>query len=182
MLHLYQKEPIRSRTGTTRDIIALGCLSPDGPSVITMGGEFFLANRTNAQKYIEECQSIFLLMIEKKFDVKSGDEFILSLAMHRLNIPIRSAHAYVNRYYTLMYRQIPERWRYHPVSVLHVPGEKKYGMLALYKRYISKGKIPNNNQVYRILHISHPSLKTRIHRVYTAIAVTLGIKKRQWID
>lgn len=179
--YLYQGHPIKGQTSRTQDMVKLGCLSENDSSVMGMGGEFFIANRSNAIKYISECKQIFDLMKSKDFQVLSGDEFISSLAMHRLFHLSRCAQAYIGRFYTRVFRMIPERWRYHPVAVLHVPGEKEHGMLTLFSRYISKGKIPSKNTVYRILHIKRPSLSVRLKRIYYfSILVKLGLKPNPW--
>lgn len=181
MYYLYQKAPLEGQTAYTQDIVHLGCLSKDDPSVMAMGGEFFVANKTNAQKYISECQSIFDMMKKKNFEVTTGDEFISTLAMHRLFNISRCAQAYVGRYYTRVFRMIPERWRYHPVPVLHVPGEKAHGMLKLFSRYISKGKIPSKQTVYDILYISKPSIEIRLKRfLFFSILVRFGIRSNPW--
>ena len=53
---------------------------------------------------------------------------------------------------------------------MHVPAEKEYGMLKLYNKYISKGKIPTKKNVYRLLHLNRRSLRT----VVAQIALKLG--------
>lgn len=181
MYYLYQGHPVKGQTARTQDMVKLGCLSENDSSVMGMGGEFFIANRLNAIKYISECKQIFDLMKSKDFQVQSGDEFISSLAMHRLFHLSRCAQAYTGRFYTRVFRMIPERWRYHPVAVLHVPGEKEHGMLTLFSRYISKGKIPSNNTVYRTLHVKRPSLSVRLKIIYYfSILVKLGLKPNPW--
>lgn len=180
MYYLYQAQPLYGQTARTQDMVKLGCLSDDGPSVMSMGGEFFVASRANAEKYIAECKQIFDLMVAKNFQVTTGDEFISSLAMHRLFHLSRCAQAYVGRFYTRVFRVIPEKWRYHPVPVLHVLGEKEHGMLKLFSSYISKGKIPSNNTVHRILHIKRPAFSVRLKRLYFFTMVKLGRKTNPW--
>lgn len=180
MPFLYQKHPGVGLTDRTNDMIRLGYLNEDTSSVMGMGGEFFIASKTNAELYLQKCHEIFEAMYNRQYVVNSGDEFISSLALHLISDKVRMAQAYVGRYYTRTFRLIPERWRYHPVPVLHVPGEKSHGMLKLFSHYISKGKMPSKEAVYRILHISHPSLMVRLHRLYFFTMIRLGRKSNPW--
>lgn len=127
------------------------------------GGEFFAANRANTLIFIKNCEEIYAEMCQQKFNTTHGDEFIISIAADKLGSLIKNAGAYIYRFWTGSSRLISACYMYNPVVVLHVPAEKEFGMLAVYDKYIKQGRLPHNiNKVYRLLHLTHPSLRTRI--------------------
>lgn len=122
------------------------------------GGEFFAANRRMSVEFISECKKIYDMMLANHIVTKHGDEFIISLAATKLKV--KNAGAYVYRFWTGSFRLISTCYKYNPVVVLHVPAEKQYGMLKLYNAYVSKGKLPSNSSVYRLLHLTKRSVRT----------------------
>ena len=122
------------------------------------GGEFFAANRRMSVEFISECKKIYDMMLANHIVTKLGDEFIISLAATKLKV--KNAGAYVYRFWTGSFRLISTCYKYNPVVVLHVPAEKQYGMLKLYNAYVSKGKLPSNSSVYRLLHLTKRSVRT----------------------
>lgn len=133
------------------------------------GGEFFAANRKNAEVFLAECNKVYEEMIARNTTTTKGDEFILSLVAARNRQLIKNAGAYVRRFWTGSFRLISTCYEFDPVSVLHLPAEKRDGIIKLYRRYIAKGKYPTNNQIYRICHLRRQSsiirLKTFIKKL-----------------
>jgi len=127
------------------------------------GGEFFASNIENAQKFKSECETIYKNIIEKKIKISFGDEFITSLAADALKINIRNAGAYCRRYWTGSFYLSSQS--YKSGIIWHVPAEKQRGMLKLYSSYISKGKIPKNDNVARILHLNHQSIFDKVKKI-----------------
>lgn len=120
------------------------------------GGEFYASNRENGLRFIEEAKKIHKQMIDEKFVTTKGDEFILSVAASRMKESIKNAGAYVYRFWTgAAFHLISTCYEFNSVAVLHVPSEKKDGMLTLY-RTIEKGKIPSNKTVWKKLHLYKP--------------------------
>ena len=132
------------------------------------GGEFFAAKKEDAVMFMSECQQVYAQMTKADFKPTHGDEFIISLAAVKFNV--KNAGAYIYRFWTGSFRLISTCYKYNPVTILHVPAEKEYGMLKLYNKYISKGKIPTKKNVYRLLHLNRRSLRT----VVAQIALKLG--------
>ena len=98
-------------------------------------------------------------MLEKSVTTSHGDEFIISLAAQAYNNVILDARNYVSRVWTGTYRYIPDNYSF--VTVLHLPAEKEYGIIRLFKKYIARNKkLPNKEKVYSICHIYSPSLFT----------------------
>lgn len=118
--------------------------------------------------FMSECQQVYAQMTKADFKTTHGDEFIISLAAVKFNV--KNAGAYIYRFWTGSLRLISTCYKYNPVTILHVLAEKEYGMLRLYNKYISKGKIPTNKNVYRLLHLNRRSLRT----VVAQIALKLG--------
>lgn len=134
------------------------------------GGEFFAANRQSAILFMEACNRVYMQMKETGFVTSHGDEFIISVAADSCNSNnIKNAGAYIYRFWTGTFRLMSTSYRFNPVTVLHVPAEKEEGMLVLYRKYISKGKCPDNRKTYRILHLKHRSVKTTIKCLYKKI-------------
>lgn len=128
------------------------------------GGEFYAANRTDAELFVEACKNVYLEMLNKGFVTSQGDEFISTIVAHRLKNKVKNAAPYVNRFWTGTFRLISTNYKQNPVVVLHCPAEKEYGMVALYNRFISKGKIPSRKVAHRILHLESSSFITIIKR------------------
>lgn len=126
------------------------------------GGEFFAANRDNAMIFIDECKNIYTQMHQQKFTTNHGDEFIISIVADKLGSLIKNAGAYIYRFWTGTFRLISTCYKYNPVVILHVPAEKEIGMLVLYDKYIKYEKLPDNAKIYKLLHLTHPSLRTQI--------------------
>ena len=126
------------------------------------GGEFYAATSSHAKLFVAECERIYKEMLERNFSTTQGDEFITSIAAYRLKSIVKNAAPYVYRFWTGTYRLINTNYKLSPVVVLHCPAEKKYGIITIFRRYISKGKIPSNRVVHRLLHLNTPSLLTII--------------------
>lgn len=125
------------------------------------GGEFFAANRENTLSFMKECQNVYNEMMRKNITTSKGDEFIISMVASRMSLKIRNAGAYVYRYWTRRWHLMSTNYKFNPVVVLHVPQEKEHGMLAIYNKYLSKGIVPSQKKVWKILHLSKPSFSIR---------------------
>ena len=129
-------------------------------NITQYGGEFVAAAREDAILLSDVCLSIYKEMLDRNITTKQGDEFILSIAASRLKEKIKHAGAYTFRFHTGEFRISPARYKFNPVSVLHVPNEKEIGFLKIFKYYEKHGKCPDNKVVWRWLHLVHPSFKT----------------------
>lgn len=126
------------------------------------GGEFFAASKENAKIFISECYNIYSKMITEHFHTNYGDEFIISLAAFYNKPLIKNAGAYIYRFWTGTFRLTSTCFSSNPVAIIHVPAEKKYGMLKIYKYFLKRNKLPPNRKAYKFLSLKHPSLKTII--------------------
>lgn len=127
------------------------------------GGEFFAANKENAQAFVEECISIYGEMMNKSFKTSMGDEFISSLAAARLADKVRNAGAYIYRFWTRRFHLMSTTYEYNPVTVLHVPQEKDFGMLKIFDKYVVQGKLPDKKKVWQLLHLTHADWKIALY-------------------
>jgi len=137
------------------------------------GGEFFAANRENAIQFSQKCLEIFEQILQQDFITTIGDEFIISLAAHKIQ-NIKNAGAYIYRYWTGMFRLISTNYLFNEVLILHVPTEKQTGMIVLFDKYIKKGRRLSNRTVHRVLHLSTPSFKIGIKIFLKTIRTVLG--------
>lgn len=130
------------------------------------GGEFFAANRENCNLFIDSCIDIYTEMVKSNIHCTSGDEFITSIVANGFKDRIKNAAPYVFRFETGVFYLTTTRYKYNPISILHVPAEKTDGMVKLFDKYIRKGKLPKNEKAWKILHLIHPSLKVRLSQIY----------------
>lgn len=142
------------------------------------GGEFYASSTENARKFVQELKNIYLKMLNNNIVTSKGDEFLISIAADRMKDKIKNAGGYVYRFWTAPgFRLISSCYEYNPVLVLHMPNEKNNGILKLYKKYISKGKMPNNRTVWKICRLSSfgsiDRIKQRIKRNMLACSINV---------
>lgn len=125
------------------------------------GGEFYAASAALTRKFISECKKVFDEMKATGYITKHGDEFITSIAAHRLKPYVKNAKAYIRRYWTGSYRQVCNDYK-KDIVILHLPAEKEQGIIAIYNRYVSKGIVPSNKKAWDMLHLTHSSLRVKI--------------------
>lgn len=129
------------------------------------GGEFFAASYKNAKDFIIECKSIYNKMICNNFITTSGDEFIISLAANNYKNKIKNAGAYIFRFWTGSFYLISTCYKFNPVLILHLPGEKNKSILKIFNRYVKRNKFPRKKQVHRFSHLTHRSLETILKQI-----------------
>lgn len=128
------------------------------------GGEFIAGSHTILSRFVNVCESIQRQMIERDFTTIHGDEFIESLAIHLGDFKMKHAGMFVYRFWTRTDYRVKTVLPKGGISVLHVPAEKEYGMLNIYKYILSKNKIPSQWQAQKMLHLHHPSLSVVMKR------------------
>ena len=123
--------------------------------LINYGGEFIAGSRDRLIVFLEKCRYYYDQMIKKKLTTKHGDEFILCCAASDSDVrsSIKSANAYIFRFWTSSFYLISTNYIYNPICILHVPDEKNRGMLCLYKYISKKKKLPIENKLYRMLNL-----------------------------
>lgn len=126
------------------------------------GGEFIAASRELAKIFISECEKVYSEMVNANFISDNGDEFITSIVAYRLRSKVKNAGAYVRRYWTGSWRLICNDYDKSNIVVLHVPAEKEQGIIHIFNKYILKGKVPLNKQVWNMLHLRRPSLRVSV--------------------
>lgn len=67
-------------------------------------------------------------------------------------------------------------YEYNSISMLHMLNEKNNGILKLYKKFISKGKILNNRTVWKICRLSLFDIIDRIKQLIKRNVLTYSIK------
>lgn len=138
-------------------------MANDSLGLTHYGGEFFASNKENAEAFIKECMSVYDEMMNKDFKTSMGDEFISSLAATRLSSKVRNAGAYVYRFWTRRFHLMSTNYQYNPVTVLHVPQEKDFGMLKIFDKYVAHGKLPSQKKVWQLLHLSRSDWKISLY-------------------
>lgn len=130
------------------------------------GGEFYAANRSNCNLFMKFCIELFNQMKEQDFVCSTGDEFITSIVAEKLKERVKNAAPYIFRFWTSAFYLTTTQYKYNPVTILHVPGEKSLGMVKIFDKYISRGKFPPKESAWNMLHLKHPSLRVRLSRIY----------------
>ena len=123
------------------------------------GGEFFAASKFLAEKFVCECERVYNQMVDIGYITTSGDEFIISIAASRMLPDVKNSGAYIRRYWTGSYRLMCDDYKKNNISILHIPAEKEHGMIKLYDRYVSHGKIPTCKDVWKVCNFYHPSIR-----------------------
>lgn len=115
--------------------------------IVHYGGEFIAGNINSLKAYMEVCSSVFEKMREINFDVakNAGDETVWSIAaaLSFGKVEIVSACAYIFRFWTEEFYLISTATVSNPVSIWHLPQEKKTGLLRMYRYYDKKKSFPS---------------------------------------
>lgn len=131
------------------------------------GSEFVACNKKDAQKLIEECHTVYELMLEKGVRSEAGDEFIWNVAIEqKCKERIKNASPYIMRVFTI--RPYILDSYYQKVCILHVPLEKECALLDLYKYYRRNVSFPSARIVYKwfgLFGLHRPILSYKISHV-----------------
>ena len=131
------------------------------------GGEFIAGNRENLNILMNDCLEVYNKLIEDKFKMSFGDEFILRIAAEKNRNIIRNAGGYIFRYWTQNFNLTSTNYKYNAISILHCPAEKTGGLIDLFACIEKKNKILKNEEVWKILHLKKPKLKVRIIELFS---------------
>lgn len=134
-------------------------------SIPHWGGEFIAGSHAILSRFVNVCELICGQMIERNFTTIHGDEFIESIAIHTGDFNMKHAGMFVYRFWTRTSYRVKTVLPKGGISVLHVPAEKEYGMLGIYKYILSKNKIPSQRKAQKMLHLHHPSLPVAMKRL-----------------
>ena len=126
------------------------------------GGEFFGASRENARLFSQQCKAIFDEMQSRNFVTVKGDEFISTIAAHRLRGMVKNAGAYIYRFWTGDFYLVSTCYKFNEIAILHLPAEKQDGMLKLYNYFVKHNAFPSKEKVHKICHLTHQPLKARV--------------------
>lgn len=126
------------------------------------GGEFFGASRENARLFAQQCKAIFDEMQSRNFVTAKGDEFISTIAAHRLRGMVKNAGAYIYRFWTGDFYLVSTCYKFNEIAILHLPAEKQDGMLKLYNYFVKHNAFPSKEKVHKICHLTHQPLKAKV--------------------
>lgn len=109
-----------------------------------LGGEYICGTRHALKKFVHQLESVYNEFKKDDFrllDSSSGDEALVSMAAARLDHEtLGYANPYINRFWTGSFYLVSTNWKNDPVLIWHLPAEKKYGMLRLYKKFVCLDK------------------------------------------
>ena len=124
-----------------------------------VGGEFLAASKANLTIFIEKAEEVFRVMMRRNICVKSGDEYISSITAATFNNIDFSGIRYIYRFETGFWRERCNKGQLSVTPILHVPGNKKTGMIKLYNYYVDHNAFPPENVVYKWFHFYHRTFK-----------------------
>ena len=119
--------------------------------MINYGGEFICGNKENLSIFLKECNRVYEKMKKENFKTKHGDEFIICSVALKIPHLIKDGAPYIYRYWTGSFYLASTNYKYNPVSILHLPVEKNYGLIWIANYIIKKGALPNNKLVWKKL-------------------------------
>lgn len=131
-------------------------------NITNYGGEFIAGSRELLEKFIYECDDIFKQMKKMNVITKMGDEFVIRIAADRLKLIIKNGGGYIFRFWTGSFYLVSTCYKFNQVSILHVPREKKHGMLNIFNYLNKNGKLPSNNKIYKMLSLNKPTILIRL--------------------
>jgi len=131
-------------------------------SIERVGGEFFASTKHDLKEFIHNAETVFNIMFSDDIVVSSGDEYISSLASAMIEHANYNGERYICRVETGLLHKFVNINKLLITPVLHLYGEKKYGLIKIYKYLIKYKSLPNQKYVYNKCHIKHISIKTFI--------------------
>lgn len=128
-------------------------------NVVHYGGEFVCAKREKLRDFMEECRSVYDVIMEKVelAAENMGDEVILSLAamFYKRKHTVCEAGAYIYRYWTHKnFYLISTNTESNPVCIWHLPGEKDRGFLVMYGYFQKHGSYPSAKKAAKMFGIA----------------------------
>ena len=154
------------------------CNNSDGLVIEKTGAGFVAGNRDNLRHFVQTCEEIYEYIQTHldEVDCSLGDELYTSLYCALYPEKVARANAYVDIYWTGKFYLTSTNYFYDAVSVLHLPNEKKRGMIALYRYLIKHDELPNAKKIYRIM--SLPKLKAPFHFSNTCAKYMNAVRNR----
>lgn len=134
------------------------CIDGDVRDMIDQfGGEFVGCNKFVLKELVHMMDKIYSSYQSLEFQIspQSGDELFLSIAASQ--IPTKEAGAYLERFWTQRFYLSSTKWYYDPVSIWHIPAEKKYGMLNIYNYFMKHDCFPGIRESANILNLPRRS-------------------------
>lgn len=133
------------------------------------GGEFIAGSKSIISHFIGKCKVIFDDMLAKDFTTIHGDEFIESVVIYLNHFRVKHAGMFVYRFWTRTDYRVKTTLPKGGISVLHVPAEKEYGMLNLYRYIVRYNSVPKQHLAQKILHLHGPSFNVAIKRILLSL-------------
>lgn len=98
-----------------------------------------------------------------------GDEFIICSAS--VNIPglIKDGGSYIYRYWTRNFYLVSTNFKFNPVSILHLPDEKNYGLMWLADYIIKNETLPKKEKVWKKIGFITPKRKFSLFDLFFRI-------------
>lgn len=150
----------------TQFLKAYKLLYEDEPVIVKYGSGLICGSKDKLLRFFDCCLNLYEKIKEKNYcnDNLLGDEFITSIAAIKSGVPIVDGRPYMNVYWTHRFYLVSTDYYYDKMVFLHLPGEKEYGMMLLYKYYVKHQKFPEEKKIYSLLNL--PSRHFPMVRVF----------------
>lgn len=130
-------------------------------SIVNYGGELVAGSRELLKEFFKHCVQVQDDVINNldKVSTNIGDEFMIGIAASKMRNKVLPAGAYLDRYWTGKTHYVCST-NYPNIAIWHLPAEKSYSMLKLFKYYQQNGNFPELKKVAKW--IGFPK-RTRTH-------------------
>lgn len=166
-------------------------LCGESVSLVHYGGEIVAGPAALLKRFVAVCAEVASVLRQRSSLITHdmGDEQIISVAAHRMPRSVRSANAYLFRYWTGRdFRLLSTNYLFNAVDIWHLPAEKQNGLQALYRYLIRHGNFPTRDMCVRITGLDRPNAgriaeqQRRIKNDFTPTSGGFGRSVRRLVE
>ncbi len=146
-IHLYHLPSVYNERTRKEIIDGYQALYNKPASIVNYGGEFIAGYKKDVSDFSQLCMKVYRNMLAglDKLSANIGDEFVTSIAAYITDKKIVASNAYISRFMTgRVYSAITN---YKAVAMWHMPVEKSYAVIKLYRYYFRYHYFPTDRQV-----------------------------------
>ena len=125
----------------------------DGCVIEKTGAGFIAGSKASLTHFVEICDKIYGYITEHidEQDTGLGDELYTSMYCALYPERVSRANPYVDIYWTGKFYFVSTNYQNDAVSIVHLPAEKAFGMLRLYRYLCKHGHLPTAKKIYKIM-------------------------------
>ncbi len=150
-------------------------------TIVKTGAGFVAGRKDMLLDFVKVCDEIYdyIKYNESTVDKNIGDELYTSIYCALYPMRVGDAGPYATVYWTGSFYFAATNYKYDPVSIIHLPAEKKRGFIKLFEYYLKNKKLPKNETIYRIMNFpktpTHLTIKKSLSKIKHKV---LGLFKK----